>query len=90
MVCAACGNEGQVEVQSVEELVTLNSVMSIGDPANLEDAIAVGSVNQFKPHLYGISYFSSRGPTADGARSPTSSHRESRCSRATPRAGTWQ
>ena len=70
MVCAACGNEGQVEVQSVEELVTLNSVMSIGDPANLEDAIAVGSVNQFKPHLYGVSYFSSRGPTADGRAKP--------------------
>src|SRR4029450_10929426 len=44
--------------------------MSIGDPANLEDCIAVGSVNADRPHLYGISYFSSRGPTADGRVKP--------------------
>ena len=47
--------------------------MSIGDPANLEEAIAVGSVNADKPHLYGISHFSSRGPTADGRVNPTAS-----------------
>lgn len=48
----------------------LNTSLSIGDPANLDDCIAVGSVNADKPHLYGISYFSSRGPTADGRRKP--------------------
>jgi subtilisin family serine protease len=48
----------------------LNTMASVGDPANLEDCIAVGSVNADKPHLYGISYFSSRGPTADGRMKP--------------------
>ncbi|MGH9464759.1 MAG: S8 family serine peptidase, partial [Thermoanaerobaculia bacterium] len=36
----------------------------------LEEAIAVGSVHKEKPHTYGISYFSSRGPTADGRQKP--------------------
>ena len=44
--------------------------MSIGDPANLDDAIVVGSVHKDKPHTYGTSFFSSRGPTADGRMKP--------------------
>jgi subtilisin family serine protease len=77
VVCVACGNEGQVDVVTPaidgvgeQGTVTLSSTMSIGDPANLEDCIAVGSVNAIKPHLYGISHFSSRGPTADGRAKP--------------------
>ena len=44
--------------------------MSVGDPANLEECIAVGSVHGERPHLYGISAFSSRGPTSDGRAKP--------------------
>lgn len=44
--------------------------MSIADPANLQEAIAVGSVHKNSPHTYGVSYFSSRGPTADGRQKP--------------------
>jgi len=33
-------------------------------------AIAVGSVHKANPHTYGVSFFSSRGPTADGRRKP--------------------
>ena len=29
--------------------------LSIGDPANLEEAIAVGSVHKTNPHTYGVS-----------------------------------
>jgi len=36
----------------------------------LEEAIAVGSVHPTLPHRYGTSYFSSRGPTADGRLKP--------------------
>ena len=50
--------------------VELNSPMSIGDPANLEDCVAVGSVNADRPHLHGVSAFSSRGPTSDGRVKP--------------------
>lgn len=43
---------------------------SIMDPGNAELAITVGSTHRDSPHLYGVSYFSSRGPTGDGRRKP--------------------
>ena len=70
VVCLAAGNEGYAQFQSSEGERALNLALSIGDPANLEEAIAVGSVHKENPHSYGISYFSSRGPTADGRRKP--------------------
>jgi len=71
LVVVACGNEGQLQLQTRDGSdVDLNAPMSIGDPANLEDCIAVGSVHADKPHLYGISAFSSRGPTSDGRCKP--------------------
>lgn len=70
LVCVAAGNEGQIQVITENGQFDLNTQLSIGDPANLDDCIAVGSVNTDRPHLYGISYFSSRGPTADGRPKP--------------------
>jgi hypothetical protein len=70
LVVVSSGNEGQVLVNTPYGEMELNSPMSIGDPANLEDCIAVGSVNADMPHLYGISSFSSRGPTSDGRLKP--------------------
>lgn len=70
VVVLAAGNEGYLELQQGDETIGLNTDLSIGDPANLEEAIAVGSIHKSKPHLYGISYFSSRGPTADGRCKP--------------------
>lgn len=70
VVVLAAGNEGYLELQTGDSQVGLNMDLSIGDPANLEEAIAVGSIHKSKPHLYGVSYFSSRGPTADGRNKP--------------------
>jgi subtilisin family serine protease len=70
VVVVACGNEGQLAVQTRDGDIEINTPMSIGDPANLEDCIAVGSVNADRPHLYGVSSFSSRGPTSDGRCKP--------------------
>ena len=70
LVCVAAGNEGQIQVHTNDGGFDLNTQVSIGDPANLDDCIAVGSVNADKPHLYGVSWFSSRGPTADGRLKP--------------------
>lgn len=70
LVVVAAGNEGQLEVTTPNGEVDLNTSLSIGDPANLEDCIAVGSINADRPHLYGVSAFSSRGPTADGRLKP--------------------
>ena len=44
--------------------------MSINDPGNAESAITVGSTHRDSPYQYGISYFSSKGPTADGRMKP--------------------
>jgi subtilisin family serine protease len=70
LVVVACGNEGQLAVDTPDGEYEMYATMSIGDPANLEDCIAVGSVNADQPHLYGVSSFSSRGPTADGRPKP--------------------
>jgi subtilisin family serine protease len=44
--------------------------LSINDPGNAELAITVGSTHREMPHIYGISYFSSKGPTGDGRCKP--------------------
>lgn len=44
--------------------------ISITDPGNGEAVITVGSTHRTDPHRHGVSYFSGRGPTADGRRKP--------------------
>lgn len=67
VVVISAGNEGQYEIP---DMPSFNTYISIGDPANLDESIVVGSVHCTHPHLYGVSYFSSRGPTADGRSKP--------------------
>jgi hypothetical protein len=70
-VVLAAGNDGVAWLmQGDGQAYPMNMDLSIGDPANLEEAIAVGSVHKTNPHSYGVSYFSSRGPTVDGRRKP--------------------
>jgi subtilisin family serine protease len=45
-------------------------VACITDPGNAENVITVGSTHRSKPHTYGVSFFSSRGPTSDGRYKP--------------------
>jgi subtilisin family serine protease len=42
----------------------------IADPGNAELAITVGATHRTIPQIYGPSFFSCRGPTADGRRKP--------------------
>ena len=71
VVVIAAGNEGQLPLQVRDHGTRQTNLdMSINDPANLEEAIAVGSVHRTQPHTYGVSFFSSRGPTADGRLKP--------------------
>jgi len=44
--------------------------ISITDPGNSDLAITVGATHRSLPHRYGVSYFSSRGPTGDGRMKP--------------------
>lgn len=70
VVCVAAGNDGRVEVAAKDGTFDLNPALSIGDPANLEECIAVGSTHKSQPQTYGVSFFSSRGPTVDGRQKP--------------------
>jgi Subtilase family len=44
--------------------------VSITDPGNTERVVTVGSTDPDRPREYGVSYFSARGPTADGRAKP--------------------
>jgi subtilisin family serine protease len=44
--------------------------LTINDPGNAEYAITVGSTHRDEPHRYGVSFFSSKGPTGDGRYKP--------------------
>jgi subtilisin family serine protease len=67
VVVAAAGNRGWNE----QEIGFGNFVFcSITDPGNAREVITVGSTHRAKPHTYGVSYFSSRGPTGDGRIKP--------------------
>lgn len=70
LVCLAAGNEGYAVLRAEDGDVAANMDLSIGDPANLDEAIAVGSIHKSNPHTFGVSFFSSRGPTADGRKKP--------------------
>ena len=49
---------------------TSGSATSITDPGNADAVITVGATHRRDPHTFGVSYFSSRGPTGDGRRKP--------------------
>lgn len=71
IVVLAAGNEGYCDFyEQYGVAIQANLDISIGDPANLDEAIAVGSVHCSNPFTYGVSHFSSRGPTADGRAKP--------------------
>jgi serine protease AprX len=44
--------------------------LTINDPGNADLAITVGATHRDMPHVYGVSYFSSKGPTGDGRMKP--------------------
>jgi subtilisin family serine protease len=68
VVVTAAGNRGYRR-STVDAFADYASI-SITDPGNTEGVITVGATHRFMPHRYGVSYFSSRGPTADGRRKP--------------------
>lgn len=70
VVVAAAGNDGYNEFQTKRGFKSLHTTTSITDPGNAEEIITVGSTHRSAPHTYGVSYFSSRGPTGDGRMKP--------------------
>src|SRR6185437_15525079 len=70
VVVVAAGNTGYGTLKSVQRITSTGFAMSINDPGNAELPITVGSTHRDMPHRYGVSYFSSKGPTGDGRAKP--------------------
>jgi subtilisin family serine protease len=70
VVVTAAGNDGYLEYMTSKGLKEGFRNISITDPGNADGVITVGSTHSFQPHTYGVSYFSSRGPTGDGRMKP--------------------
>jgi serine protease AprX len=70
VVVAAAGNRGSEKYVLEEQLVEGFRMVSLTDPGNAEDVITVGATHATNPYAYGVSYFSSRGPSADGRLKP--------------------
>ena len=71
MVVAAAGNEGQATYTAGNGRQQDGfRTVAITDPGNAEGIVTVGSTHRQNPHTYGVSYFSSKGPTGDGRHKP--------------------
>lgn len=72
VVVVAAGNTGYGYNQDAFKgtAVPAGLDLTINDPGNADLAITVGSTHREMPHVYGVSYFSSKGPTGDGRMKP--------------------
>lgn len=70
VVVAAAGNAGQCDFSYQGVTSSGYRTVSITDPGNADAVITVGATHRVEPHTYGVSYFSSRGPTGDGRVKP--------------------
>lgn len=71
VIVAAAGNRG-FEATDMNLLSHSDGFRdaTITDPGNAEHVITVGATHRKRPYEYGVSYFSSRGPTGDGRLKP--------------------
>jgi subtilisin family serine protease len=70
VVVAAAGNTGYGTVAAQVGGAKVGLSNTINDPGNADLAITVGSTHREAPHTYGVSFFSSKGPTGDGRLKP--------------------
>ena len=70
VVVAAAGNCGRARYLTPTGSDDGFRTVSITDPGNAAGVLTVGATHRSDPHTYGVSYFSSRGPTGDGRRKP--------------------
>lgn len=71
VIVAAAGNRG-FDMSDMQQISASDSykTVSITDPGNAANVITVGATHRKRPHEFGVSYFSSRGPTGDGRMKP--------------------
>ena len=70
VVVTAAGNHGYKSFETKEGAYDSYAAFSITDPGNADGVITVGATHRYWPHTYGVSFFSSRGPTGDGRLKP--------------------
>jgi serine protease AprX len=70
VVVAAAGNLGYQSFETKDGSYEGYTAFSITDPGNADGVITVGATHRYRPHTYGVSFFSSRGPTGDGRLKP--------------------
>jgi subtilisin family serine protease len=66
----SAGNEGAGGTLEGPSSDVRGQLSTITDPGNAASAITVGSVHRYRPHTYGVSFDSSKGPTLDGRLKP--------------------
>ncbi len=86
VVVAAAGNRGYQNFETNEACTRAMPPSASPTPGNADGVITVGATHRFWPHTYGVSFFSSRGPTGDGRLEA----RPGRAGRAHPRAASGQ
>ncbi len=71
VVVVAAGNSGYGALSLASGATHMACLdLTINDPGNADGAITVGSTHRHMPHTYGVSFFSSKGPTGDGRCKP--------------------
>jgi subtilisin family serine protease len=70
VVVISAGNTGYGDLTSNKGLFSTGLSLTINDPGNASLAITVGATHRDSPYTYGVSYFSSKGPTSDGRLKP--------------------
>ena len=72
VVVVAAGNTGYAYSTDAlqRRAIAAGRALTINDPGNADLALTVGSTHRDMPHVYGVSYFSSKGPTGDGRAKP--------------------
>jgi serine protease AprX len=71
VVVVAAGNGGYGQITTADgKSESAVHEGTIDDPGNAQCAITVGSAHRDMPHTYGVSFFSGKGPTADGRPKP--------------------
>ena len=66
----SAGNSGAGGQRTGLSSDVYGQLSTITDPGNAATAITVGSVHRYRPHTYGITFDSSKGPTLDGRMKP--------------------
>jgi subtilisin family serine protease len=70
VVVISAGNTGYGELTTRSGRTSTGLALTINDPGNAALAITVGATHKDSPYTYGVSYFSSKGPTGDGRAKP--------------------